>query len=182
MGLQRNPLLDRSSMKEQCSATATALVSACEPRGCTCKDPSVSPALMSNLKLFCVEDPQNSLPVPRRKNPFLDVPQSSLIVDGLGKVGWSQVAVVTIRFLPKLLLRLTNARLHGRQTLLFFCFNQSSENLDTVAVRLITTHRNTTRYQPRNYTNPCNQFQYPVFPTFRPIRNTRNSSVMGTSP
>ena len=59
----------------------------------------VQPSLclgISNLKpccVDCVELAQNSLWWYLGGNPFLDVPQSSLIVDGLGKVGWSQGAV-----------------------------------------------------------------------------------------
>ena len=83
-------------MKEQCSATATALALACEPRGCTCDQHSIRLLLISNLEL---ESNATELAAGYLvKDPFLDVPQSSLIVDGLSKVGWSQGAVVHYGF------------------------------------------------------------------------------------
>ena len=96
IGLQRNPLLDRSSMKEQCSATATALVSACEPRGCACNDSSLSSAYacrtLALLRRSSIESVARYL---TRKIPFwmfLKVGCSLKFLDhGLGKVGWSQV-------------------------------------------------------------------------------------------
>ena len=93
MGLQRNPFTRRIINEGQCSATATALDSACKPRGYACNDSSLrSACASSNLGLT-----SNSIELAAgylAKNPFLDVPQNSLIVDGLRKVGWSQVAVV----------------------------------------------------------------------------------------